>query len=147
MPATSFRGLCIRRDNRLLAAFAVTMLALLGPTGTAGAADDPLPPSADEGQVLADKFCKGCHIVESGVSDIVPAGPPPFHSIAIRPDQTVERIRNVLIKPHAPMPDMSLSNAEILNLIAYIDKLRTEAGLPAMLPPPDTKKPKYPSPS
>ena len=117
--------------------------------GAAGmrAAEEAPPPSAENGYTLADKFCKGCHVIESGASTVVPAGPPTFNTIATRKDQTVERIRNVLINPHPPMPDMSLSNAEILDLVAYIDKLRTGAGQPSLLPPPDQKKPKHPSPS
>lgn len=123
-------------------------VALVAGTSTGvSAADEPPPPSAANGYTLADKFCKGCHVIESGASTVVPAGPPTFHTIATRKDQTLERIRNVLINPHPPMPDMSLSNAEMLDLVAYIDKLRTDAGEPSMLPPATSPKPKHPSPS
>lgn len=125
----------------------VVAFAGLAAAPAARAADEPFEPSSDRGLALATKFCKECHVVESGSTSVVPAGPPPFRSIATRPDQSVERLRNVLINPHPPMPDMSLSNDEILDLIAYFDKLRTDAGQPAMLPPPDRKKPKHPSPS
>lgn len=136
--------LTIRSALLCVSVLAVTGLAVTGP---ARAADEPFEPSPERGLTLATKFCKECHVVDRGSTSVVPAGPPPFHTIATRPDQSVERIRNVLINPHPPMPDMSLSNDEILDLIAYLDKLRTDAGQPAMLPPPDRKKPKHPSPS
>jgi mono/diheme cytochrome c family protein len=140
-------GHFVGKCSRLAAAGIVCGAGLLLAAAPTRAAEEPFEPSPDRGLALASKFCKECHVVESGSTSVVPAGPPTFNAIATRPDQTVERMRNVLINPHPPMPDMSLSNSEILDLIAYVDKLRTDAGKPAMLPPPDKKKPKHPSPS
>jgi mono/diheme cytochrome c family protein len=103
-------------------------------------------PSADKGQTLAERLCSGCHVVETA-SKTVPAGIPPLRAIANLPGQTATRIMNVLIQPHAPMPDMQLSRQEILDITAYLDTLRTDKSAPTLLPPKQGGKPKYPEPS
>ena len=105
-------------------------------------------PSAEKGLALAQRFCKGCHVVEGGGDASVPAGVPSLRGLANKPDQSGERIRNVLISPHAPMPDIHLSNQEILDLIAYLDTLRADrAGTPFLTPAQRSPKPAYPQPS
>jgi hypothetical protein len=110
-------------------------------------AEEKAPPSPEKGYELAQRFCQGCHLVENKAGASVPAGVPTFRGIANRPGQTGERIRNVLIKPHAPMPDIRLTGEEILHLIAYLETLRTDKAIPPLLPPPGSPKPKYPQPS
>ena len=52
----------------------------------------------------------------------------------------------MLIKPHAPMPDIHLSNEEILHIIAYLGTLRIDQSIPALLQSvPPSFKPQYPS--
>lgn len=72
---------------------------------------------------------------------------PPLRAIANLPGQTATRIMNVLIKPHVPMPDMQLSRQEMLDIVAYLDTLRTDKSAPSLLPPKQGGKPKYPEPS
>lgn len=107
---------------------------------------DVVEPSAEKGQTLAERLCSGCHVVETA-SKTVPAGIPPLRAIANLPGQTATRILNVLIQPHAPMPDMQLSRQEILDITAYLDTLRTDKSAPSLLPPKKGGKPDYPEPS
>jgi mono/diheme cytochrome c family protein len=104
-------------------------------------------PSAEKGHALAQRLCQGCHLIEEKAGATVPEGVPTFRGIANRPGQTAQRITNVLIQPHAPMPDIRLTSAEILDIIAYLDTLRTNKAGPPLLPPPGSPKPKYPEPS
>jgi mono/diheme cytochrome c family protein len=104
-------------------------------------------PSADKGYALAQRLCQGCHLIEDKAGATVPAGVPTFRGIANRPGQTAQSITSVLIKPHAPMPDVQLTSPEILDIIAYLETLRTNTSVPPLLPPPGSPKPKYPEPS
>jgi cytochrome c len=104
-------------------------------------------PSPDKGHAFAQKLCRNCHVVGDDAAASVPAGVPSFRAIANRPDQTAERIRNVLINPHPPMPDVQISNEEIANILAYLDTLRTDKSKPPLSPAQQAPKPKYPEPS
>jgi hypothetical protein len=44
--------------------------------------------------------------------------------MARRPEQTAERLAGRLMAPHPPMPDASLTAAEIRDLAAYILSLK-----------------------
>ncbi|MEZ0219127.1 MAG: cytochrome c [Tardiphaga sp.] len=125
----------------------VAGLAALTFIGTARA-EPPveIEPSAEKGQTLAERLCSGCHVVETA-SKTVPAGIPSLRAVANRPGQTATRIMNILIKPHAPMPDMQVSRQEMLDIIAYLDTLRADKSGPSLLPPKQGPKPKYPEPS
>jgi cytochrome c len=124
----------------------VVALALIVHGAARAEPPEVVEPSADKGQTLAERLCSGCHVVETA-SKTVPAGIPPLRAIANLPGQTATRIMNVLIQPHAPMPDMQLSRQEILDITAYLDTLRTDKSAPSLLPPKQGGKPKYPEPS
>ena len=47
-------------------------------------------------------------------------GPLAFSSIANRPNQSMERLSNWLIEPHAPTPNIHLTRKEIRDLAGYI---------------------------
>ncbi len=104
-------------------------------------------PSADGGRDLADKLCTGCHLIAGDGATTAQVGPPPFKSIANKPGQTVDRIKNALMQPHPPMPDMQMTNDEMLDIITYLDTLRTDKSAPSLLPPGVVAKPRYPAPS
>ncbi|MEM7750885.1 MAG: cytochrome c [Pseudomonadota bacterium] len=102
-------------------------------------------PNAERGFALAEQLCRGCHIVSPKQTSSAGAGIPSFRAIANKPEQTSAHIANVLIKPHAPMPNMQLSRFEILDIIAYLDGLRRpDAGAPLLKPSKGGAKPKYP---
>lgn len=132
--------------SRRFAALAAAVL--MWQTPASAADEEPPEPSAEKGHALAQRLCSGCHVVEAGADGTVPAGVPPFRTIANSPGQTSQRIMNVLIKPHAPMPDTHLSREEMLDIVAYLETLRTDQSIPPLLPPKKYgPKPKYPEPS
>ncbi len=92
-------------------------------------------PSPERGLAFAQKFCSNCHLVEGGGSATVQAGIPSLRGLANKPGQNGERIRNVLINPHPPMPDMQVSQQEILDVLAYLETLRTDKSAPPFLSP------------
>jgi mono/diheme cytochrome c family protein len=82
--------------------------------GSAAAAD------ASHGEVLAKRWCAACHVVSKdqkhGNTQV-----PPFLEIAKKPNLTAASIALFLLRPHPPMPDMSLSRSEAADLAAYIE--------------------------
>ena len=109
-------------------------------------AQDLLKQTQEKGHDLALTLCKGCHLVDDKVLSPVPVGIPTFRAIANRTGQTGEKIKDVLIKPHTPMPEIQLSNDEILSLIAYLETLRTDRSVPPLITPRVTR-PTLPTPS
>lgn len=105
------------------------------------------PPSPERGHALAQKFCTNCHVIDDSSNTTVPAGVPAFRGIANKPGQTGQNIMNVLIKPHTPMPDMNLTRDEIVDIISYLETLRTNEAVPPLLPPsppvPQSPKPEH----
>jgi mono/diheme cytochrome c family protein len=98
-----------------LALIAMTGLAALLIAGRSMATD------ASHGAVLAQRWCTSCHVVSDTGQKTAQQGPPGFHAIA---QQSPDQLRNFLSHPHGSMPDLSLSRAEIDDLIAYIETFR-----------------------
>lgn len=86
----------------------------------------PLAAHADaaNGERLARQWCANCHVIGGSAASgaTVPQGPPSFHTIAEHLDPGA--LRAFLSHPHKPMPDLSLTRAEIDDLIAYIETLK-----------------------
>jgi cytochrome c len=75
------------------------------------------------GGQLAQQWCANCHVIGNNPSGAVPQGPPSFSAIA-RSGMTADQLRAFLSHPHGAMPDLSLTRAEIDDLIGYIETLR-----------------------
>ncbi len=73
------------------------------------------------GQRLARQWCASCHVIDRGPAT-VPQGPWTFRAMAKNLDRG--RMRTFLSHPHGSMPDLTLTRAEIADLIAYIASLR-----------------------
>lgn len=101
-------------------------------------------PSATRGRQLAVRLCSSCHVVDDVGKASVPAGIGTFRGIANSPGQSADRISNVLILPHLPMPDNQLTRDEIQDILAYLESLRTNPDVPPLVAPGSTK-PQYPS--
>lgn len=99
----------------------------------------PLEKMATRGGELAAKLCASCHLTP-GSNLPGQAAAPTFRAIANVPDQTGTRIRNVLINPGHQMPDVSVTNEEIIALIAWLDTLRTDRAKPLLTGPDDDRK-------
>jgi cytochrome c len=105
-------------------------------------------PSADRGRDLAQRLCSSCHLTPDAPIASVPASVPPLRAIANRPGQTGDNIILTLMRPHAPMPDLSLTRIEILDLLFFLETLRTDKAAPPFKVPEElNEKPKYPKPS
>lgn len=103
-----------------------TLFAALSLVALSGA---PLPLAAQpvdiqHGRTLAEAWCVTCHVIDREQATAVPAGPPPFPALADDPDVSADRLSGFLRQPHPPMPDMSLTNAEVADLVGYIQSLK-----------------------
>jgi mono/diheme cytochrome c family protein len=78
---------------------------------------------AAQGAQLAQRWCASCHVIGNAPQSRVQVGPPSFPSIA-KSGLTAAQLRVFLTKPHGSMPDLSLTRAEISDLVAYIESLR-----------------------
>jgi mono/diheme cytochrome c family protein len=76
------------------------------------------------GHELSARLCANCHVVNSTPSAPVSTDVPSFSVIAGRPDATPERIAGRINIPHPAMPGVSLTAAEIRDIVAYITNLR-----------------------
>lgn len=104
-------------SRKIIAAAALSLALPLLTSAAARAAD------ADTGARLARQWCANCHLIDhAGPNTTVPQGPPSFRTIAKRVH--VDALRVFLSHPHGKMPDLTLSRAEIDDLIAYIQSLR-----------------------
>lgn len=139
----------VRRTSTVFALLSGGVVACLSATASAQKAPPTYEELAKEGGVLAERLCSSCHVMANGVgSGTAKEGVPTFTGIANRPDQTAARIRNVLILPHATMPDVRLSNPEIDRLITYVDSLRARNGGSPLVPRRSPGgKPTYPDPT
>lgn len=109
--------------NRLasgLFAIAISIAMLALPMGPASAQ----PVDIKHGRALAEVWCVNCHVIDREQTTAVPAGPPPFPMLADDPEATSQRLAGFIRMPHPPMPDLSLTNAEVANLVGYIQSLK-----------------------
>jgi cytochrome c len=83
----------------------------------------PARADAAKGAALAERWCAACHVVGPGHGESVPQGPPTLPQVA-RSGLTADQVRAFLSHPHGAMPDLSLTRAEINDLLDYIATLR-----------------------
>ena len=135
----------VRQRWATAAVLAAAVLAM-HPSMPAIRAQEVPGPSAEKGLQLAQRLCSNCHLVEDRANATLPAGIPTFRAIANRRGQSGQRITNILLKPHEPMPDIRLTGPEIRDILAYLETLRTDPSVPP-LSPKQGGKPDYPQPS
>jgi mono/diheme cytochrome c family protein len=83
-----------------------------------------LPAHADaaKGAQIARQWCANCHLIGGKPAGSVPQGPPSFQMVASS-GMTADQLRAFLSHPHGAMPNLSLTRAEIDDLISYIETL------------------------
>src|SRR4051812_44584738 len=81
-----------------------------------------LAANADKGAQVAQQWCANCHLIGGPTAGSMQQGPPSFRDIGSR--LTGSQLRTFLTHPHGAMPDLSLTRAEIEDLVAYIERLR-----------------------
>jgi mono/diheme cytochrome c family protein len=91
--------------------------------GFAAIAGSAFADDVAHGAQLAQQWCMGCHVLPSHSGQTTLQGPPSFREIA-RGGKTSEQVRVFLLNPHGAMPPLTLSRAEIDDLIGYIETLR-----------------------
>ncbi|MEP4768763.1 MAG: c-type cytochrome [Roseibium sp.] len=101
-----------------VALVAFTLSGFSGAIGTAQAAD----PAA--GKALAMQWCSSCHLVAEEQSTASSVSLPSFYDISEDNGWTSEKLSTFLANPHAKMPNMTLGNYEIANLVSYIGSLK-----------------------
>ena len=80
---------------------------------------------AATGRQIAERWCAACHIVSpeqtSGIADVLT-----FKAIAEKTGDHIgqRQLAAFLTDPHPVMPNYSLTNSEIRDLVAYISSLR-----------------------
>ena len=77
---------------------------------------------AAKGGQLAQQWCASCHVTGGTPAANLQQGPPSFSTIAHA--RTADQLRAFLSHPHGAMPDLSLTRAEIDDLVGYIETLR-----------------------
>ncbi|WP_209424426.1 cytochrome c [Pararhodobacter sp. SW119] len=108
----------MRKVLRVIGSLAV--IGVAGPALGQGMTGD-----AREGAEIAERWCAACHLVSEDQAR-APVDAPTFLSIAERTPEAIDALAGFLMDPHPPMPDLSLTRAEIRDLLAYIESLRTE---------------------
>jgi len=78
---------------------------------------------ATHGAQLAQQWCASCHVIPGAAGGPVLQGPPSFLAIA-HGSKTPDQLRVFLEQPHGSMPPLTLSRAEVADLLAYIASLR-----------------------
>jgi mono/diheme cytochrome c family protein len=86
---------------------------LVGATTAVALAGD-----VERGRLLAERWCVECHVIGTEI----PGGEigPAFATIANDEGKQADVVRAWLVDPHPPMPNMSLTMAEIDDLATYI---------------------------
>ena len=103
---------------------------LLGACAIAGSFSVPaFAADPDNGLNLARHWCAACHVVSPDQKE-ASADVPTFADIARRTTDT-KPLALFLTKPHGQMPDMTLSQPEIADIIAYIMALGPNPPPPA----------------
>jgi cytochrome c len=95
---------------------AVVLLSAMGPSLAQ-------PADAKRGHALAARLCTNCHVIDEQGSS-VRTDVPSFPAIAKRKGATAEHLAGRIIVPHPAMPGVSLTAAEIRDVVAYILSLK-----------------------
>jgi mono/diheme cytochrome c family protein len=82
-----------------------------------------LAADADNGKILANRWCSSCHVVDQN-QKLATDQAPPFASLARMPAFDASKLAFLLLKPHPNMPALSLSRTEIADLAQYIATLK-----------------------
>ena len=76
------------------------------------------------GQELAARLCVNCHVIDKHPTTQMRTDVPSFPVIASRDGATAEYIAGRIVVPHPAMPGVSLTAAEIRDIVSYIISLK-----------------------
>jgi mono/diheme cytochrome c family protein len=103
--------------------YRAALLSLTAVVAAATGATSAFAAGADQGGVLARRWCATCHVVAPGQQQASTQAPP-FSAIANKPGFDAGQLALYLLLPHPRMPDMNMSRAEAADLAAYIHSQR-----------------------
>ena len=96
------------------------LLPLIAAVAAATVAVPALAADAEQGGVLAQRWCATCHVVAPEQKQASTQAPP-FSAIGKeKPGFNAGQLALYLLLPHPRMPDMNMSRAEAADLAAYI---------------------------
>jgi mono/diheme cytochrome c family protein len=100
----------------------VTVLGLLAASTASGWSVEPGNPQL--GAAQAETWCASCHLIGTDDAQTALADVPSFIEVAKTLDEARrEELALWLTSPHAGMPELSLTQNEIADLLAYIETL------------------------
>lgn len=114
-PATPMRRSFFNLPLGLLVAGLACAAVFVAPSAARAAAD------VAKGEAIAKRWCASCHLVAADQTH-ANTDVPSFAAIAGKKEST-RRLDAFLYAPHPKMPDMSLSRAEVADLVGYIGSL------------------------
>lgn len=78
------------------------------------------------GQMLAERWCANCHVVNRSATIAQADGLPTFPAIAARKDVSAATLKGAMTATHSLMPDFQLGGRDQEDLVAYIFGLRSQ---------------------
>ena len=118
MNASLMRTVMLKIGRRTLLGSLAVASCVIAIQGPARAAD------ANQGKVIAERWCSGCHLVQPGQKTATTDKAPPFASMARMPDFGAAKLALLLLAPHPNMPKLSLSRSEIADLAEFVQTLK-----------------------
>lgn len=115
-------GLTHSGNGKVIYLMSQTITRAIGLAFVAGLANSAFAADANQGEMVVQRWCAGCHIVASGQKNSTEA--PPFAAVAKRPDFDANKLAFFLLDPHPKMPNMQLTRTEAADIAAYISTLK-----------------------
>jgi mono/diheme cytochrome c family protein len=78
------------------------------------------------GQMLAERWCANCHVVNRAATGGRADGLPTFPALAGRKDVSAATLKGAMTATHSLMPDFQLGARDQEDLVAYIFSLRPQ---------------------
>jgi mono/diheme cytochrome c family protein len=99
--------------------------ALLVSTSLAGTSAHAADPA--NGKRLAERWCASCHVVSADQAR-ANVDAPAFATMGRKADFDAGRMALFLLAPHPPMPNMSLTRNEAIDIASYIRSVGRSSG-------------------
>jgi mono/diheme cytochrome c family protein len=81
--------------------------------------------SEQSGKAIAERWCASCHLVSPEQTQAA-ADVPTFKAVAQGSKHKLDWLLAFLADPHPPMPNLTLTRQEMLDLVAYFEALQKE---------------------
>lgn len=112
----------MRFTTGLIAAFVLSLLfssQAMAMDHASNMGEMDMPGDVEAGRFVAEAWCQSCHVVHEEQERAID-GVPTFLEVGERVRLNADQVIGFLASPHGPMQEISLSRADIRNVIAYI---------------------------